>query len=168
MYPHDYIQQQPLTNYDMSAAPGRTYRYYENKPLFAFGMGLSLTQFSLKCNNTMGSAHAMAPMTLAREDISFNVVCTVTNTGKQPTRNIGPHVYSQIGFRDSLRMWYNDTIVSAGARIGDEVVQVYHQVGTELRASIIQQHPVPLRRLVEFERVTVCLKFFVGVSHHAQ
>lgn len=33
VYPHEYIQQQPLTNYDMSVAPGRTYRYYQGKPL---------------------------------------------------------------------------------------------------------------------------------------
>ena len=45
---------------------------------------------------------------------------------------------------------------TTGARVGDEVVQVYHQVGSKLRATIKQQHPVPLRRLVEFERVTVC------------
>ena len=33
------------TNYDMSAPPGRTYRYYTGKPLFSFGYGLSYTDF---------------------------------------------------------------------------------------------------------------------------
>ena len=111
MYPHEYIKQQPLTNYDMSVAPGRTYRYYQNKPLFAFGMGLSLTQFSLKCSNTMvqaakpadgailstsglSSAHTVAPVIPAiaatSKNISVNVVCTVANTGTRPTRTCQP------------------------------------------------------------------------------
>jgi len=47
MYPHSYIKEQSMVNYDMSIAPGRTYRYYQGKPLFHFGFGLSLTQFSL-------------------------------------------------------------------------------------------------------------------------
>ena len=33
------------TDYDMSKSPGRTYRYYNNKPLIPFGFGLSYTQF---------------------------------------------------------------------------------------------------------------------------
>ena len=31
MYPHDYIKQQPMTNFNMSLPPGRTYRYYTGK-----------------------------------------------------------------------------------------------------------------------------------------
>ena len=33
------------TDYNMTAPPGRTYRYYTGKPLFQFGYGLSYTQF---------------------------------------------------------------------------------------------------------------------------
>ena len=33
--------------------------------------------------------------------------------------------------------------------------QVYHQVGGALRAAIRKLHPVPMRRLVQFARVTV-------------
>merc|ERR1711870_141120 len=47
MYPHDYIKHQSMVNYDMSVAPGRTYRYYQGTPLFHFGFGLSLTTFRL-------------------------------------------------------------------------------------------------------------------------
>jgi hypothetical protein len=47
------------------------------------------------------------------------------------------------------------TVSNTGARLGDEVVQVYHQVSEALRVSITKLHPVPLRRLIEFERVTV-------------
>ena len=121
MYPHEYIQQQPLTNYDMSIAPGRTYRYYQGKPLFSFGMGLSLTSFSLECNATAHQPPAPMPLSID-SGRNMSVECTVANTG---------------------------------SLLGDEVVQVYHQVGGALRTSISKLHPVPLRRLVQFERVTV-------------
>jgi len=66
MYPHDYINQQPMDNFDMSVAPGRTYRYYTGQPLFPFGHGLSYSSFELSCVN--GSA-------------SYSHTCTVANRG---------------------------------------------------------------------------------------
>lgn len=57
MYPHDYIQQQSMVNYDMSVAPGRTYKYYQGKPLFPFGYGLSLTTFHLNPCQMKPSSH---------------------------------------------------------------------------------------------------------------
>lgn len=64
MYPHDYIQKQSLTNYDMAKAPGRTYKYYMDTPLFAYGSGLSYTTFNLNCSG-----------------VPFEISCTLTNTG---------------------------------------------------------------------------------------
>eukprot|EP00045_Choanoeca_perplexa_P015809 m.204769 g.204769 ORF g.204769 m.204769 type:complete len:863 (+) comp17088_c0_seq12:3-2591(+) len=68
MYPHDYINQQPMTNYDMSLAPGRTYRYYTGQPLFPFGHGLSYTSFGLTCVNSSSGKQ-------------YVHTCTVANTG---------------------------------------------------------------------------------------
>jgi len=65
LYPHGYIQEQPMTNYDMSRAPGRTYKYFQGTPLFPFGFGLSLTTFRLAC--AQGPEHTFR--------------CTVSNTG---------------------------------------------------------------------------------------
>ena len=72
MYPHGYIADQPMTNYDMSKAPGRTYRYYTGTPLFEFGTGLSLTSFELSCARDERSASALAAGT---------VVCELANVG---------------------------------------------------------------------------------------
>ena len=70
MYPHQYISEQPMTNYDMSKAPGRTYKYYQGQPLFSFGYGLSLTTFKLQC------AQKKAP----NGKLAFE--CKVSNMGK--------------------------------------------------------------------------------------
>merc|ERR1719188_2926662 len=58
MYPHDYIKEQSMVNYDMTVAPGRTYKYYQGKPLFPFGYGLSLTTFQLHQCEMRPSAHS--------------------------------------------------------------------------------------------------------------
>jgi len=49
MYPHSFIHEKAMTDYDMSSGVGRTYRYYKGAPLFPFGSGLSLTTFSMSC-----------------------------------------------------------------------------------------------------------------------
>ena len=73
MYPHKYISEQAMTNYDMSAAPGRTYKYYQGEPLFPFGFGLSLTSFSFNCSNVKATSYHSLP---------FTCICEVHNTGK--------------------------------------------------------------------------------------
>jgi hypothetical protein len=153
----------------MSASPGRTYRYYRGTPLFSFGMGLSLTQFSLECTNKLvQGAKLVAPVptneslspagtaltkATATTSTNISVVCIVTNTGERSIWNapaLRPYSSQQKNQGEIVRLR------TTGTRVGDEVVQVYHQVGSNLRATIMKQHPVPLRRLVEFERVTVC------------
>ena len=71
IYPHSFSKEQAMTDYDMTSAPGRTYRYYTGKPLFEFGHGLSYTTFVVACNRTSSSSSAA---------LSFS--CSVQNTGK--------------------------------------------------------------------------------------
>lgn len=55
-------------------------------------------------------------------------------------------------------------VENLGDREGDEVVQLYHSASAGLRARIGDAHPVPLRSLVAFERVTVPSKATATVT----
>ena len=46
-------------------------------------------------------------------------------------------------------------IENTGSMDGDEVIQVYHSAGDDIRAKIQDKHPAPIRSLVAFERVAV-------------
>jgi beta-glucosidase len=52
---------------------------------------------------------------------------------------------------ESLR--FECSILNKGQVVGDEVIQVYHSVGDDVRE--IANHPVPLKALVDFARVQV-------------
>ena len=109
IYPEAYVSQIALDDYDMTKAPGRTYRYYTGKPLFEYGQGLSYTTFGMQCK--CAGVCSATPM---------NFSCAVSNTG---------------------------------AVAGDEVVMVFHQAGDAIRTA--SDHPIPLKSLVQFDRVTL-------------
>jgi len=48
MYPSNYTETTDFLNMSMVAGEGRTYRYYTGTPLWAFGHGLSYTDFELR------------------------------------------------------------------------------------------------------------------------
>ena len=64
------------TDYEMSKPPGRTYRYYNNKPLIPFGFGLSYTTFQY--SNMIISSKTIDPCD------SLKVSVTIKNTGNMP------------------------------------------------------------------------------------
>lgn len=45
------------------------------------------------------------------------------------------------------------SVINAGNTVGDEVIQVYHSAGDDVRAKA--KHPVPLQSLVDFERIRI-------------
>jgi beta-glucosidase len=69
----DVSQLPPFEDYAMK---GRTYRYFEGKPLYPFGYGLSYTTFSY--NGLTGADNEV----VAGSPVTFEV--TVTNTGQRP------------------------------------------------------------------------------------
>ena len=88
-YPADYVNQVPMTDQSMRAAqgnPGRTYKFYTGKPVYAFGTGLSYTTFDYTTVNAVRPAYNiadLAPNALADDPQLKDVALTlnVTNTG---------------------------------------------------------------------------------------
>lgn len=83
MYPHEYTTQQNLSNYDMSAWPGRTYKYYSSgTPLYEFGRGLSLTTFTIQCKQQQKQKQTNVTVVAAvAATTGLEFTCTITNTG---------------------------------------------------------------------------------------
>lgn len=80
IYPADYINQIDLSNLNVSAPPGRTYRYYPaaSVPMnWTFGYGLSYSTFALSCSGGPGSVQAGSNFTVV-------VSCTDTNSAASP------------------------------------------------------------------------------------
>lgn len=54
---------------------------------------------------------------------------------------------------DDENMRFNCLVWNVGNVLGDEVIQVYHSAGADIRSSA--NHPVPLKSLVDFQRVRI-------------
>jgi len=82
IYPESFQEEASMLEHDLRVTPGRSYRYYRN-PTFAFGHGLSLTNFEVKLARLPNPSALSCPTF----DTAGNVKCTVTlhvrNTGSK-------------------------------------------------------------------------------------
>ncbi|KAJ3112822.1 hypothetical protein HK100_002207 [Physocladia obscura] len=85
-YKSDYINQVDLSAPVMREGPGRTYRFYQDEPLYPFGYGLSYADFSYIVSSslpkqlTVGKKHWKGESAVAAPRIKFEVI--VKNDGK--------------------------------------------------------------------------------------
>ena len=77
IFPRNYTDQMAMVEHDLRVAPGRTYRYYRD-PLFAFGAGLSLTEWEVKANETPS---CLAQLNTATPYAKCSVKLSVSNIG---------------------------------------------------------------------------------------
>ena len=141
MMPANYTSQIPIDDMNMTAGPGRTYKYFTGEPLYPMGYGLSYTRFTLHGNCS-----------------STNYSDTVATNGHFP-----PLLY--IASHDIVSCSLN--VTNVGERDGDEVVQLY----VEPNATTINQYlsgtavaPVVLRRLLAWRRVSIAAGKSVTVN----
>ena len=78
IYPKKFEQQAEMSEHDLRRPPGRTYRYYRD-PLWAFGHGLTLTNWSLAA--TAPTCLGALPTDAAEANQACSVVIQVKNTG---------------------------------------------------------------------------------------
>ena len=85
MYPADYVNQVSFFNMSMRVPPGRTYKFYTGAPVYAFGTGLSYTQFTCKWSMLPQGVAEDEPLTLPMKKLlvgDVNYEAEVTNSGK--------------------------------------------------------------------------------------
>ena len=85
IYPADYVNQISFFNMSMRASPGRTYKFYTGTPIYAFGTGLSYTQFTCKWSmlprgGLQDEALSLTFKQLELGDVNYEV--EVSNAGK--------------------------------------------------------------------------------------
>jgi len=59
---------------------------------------------------------------------------------------------------DQVKQFVTCDVTNTGARDGDEVLMLFHSVGSDIRGNVGSQHPIPLKNLIGFERVSVASK----------
>ena len=85
VYAADFIQQRPITNLDLRAQGGVTYRYFEGTPLWPFGHGMSYGVFDFKASaekKTLKTTVAKASSPAGKhQPLCFNVTVSAAKGG---------------------------------------------------------------------------------------
>ena len=144
MYPAAYTSQVSMYNFDMSLAPGRTYRYYTGAVLFPFGYGLSYTTFTY---------------TPVGGDRVVRLDGLTAATAAQEATGVVGHIPASL---KEVAVSYYVNVTNTGTVDADDVV-----LGFVVPPGA-GENGVPLRELFGFERVHVAAGQTVTVFLGAQ
>lgn len=157
IHPSNLVESVGLNELALAAGRGRTHRYFQDKPLWSFGFGLSYTEFELRwhaapfiqqCESDGSSKFSANPQCEAEPvdpDIDGSLTLHIEQLADAGQDIVLPVQVSNVGDWDSA-----------------EVVQVYIvPVTVELQ----NPAPVPLRQLATFKRVALAAGEKVRFDH---
>ncbi|KAF3522079.1 hypothetical protein F2Q69_00050918 [Brassica cretica] len=135
-YPQSYVEKLPMSNMNMrpdnsTGYPGRTYRFYTGETVYAFGDGISYTQFNHR--------HIKAPRLVS---LSLDASHPCRSSKCQSLDAVGP--YCGKAFEVQLR------VRNAGNREGSHTVFMF--------LSPPAVHRSPVKHLLAFEKVRLGMK----------
>ncbi|PON49836.1 Glycoside hydrolase, partial [Parasponia andersonii] len=135
-YPQSYVEKVPMTNMNMrpdpsSGYPGRTYRFYTGETVYAFGDGLSYTQFQ----HHLVKAPKLVNIPLAEGHTCHSSRCTTLDLHDQA------HSCENLAFDVHLR------VKNVGRSSGSQTVFLY--------TSPPSVHNSPKKHLLGFQKVYV-------------
>lgn len=144
IYDKDYSKKLPIQDMEYHTPPGRSYRYYTGKPLF------SCACFSpvLRCIDPCLPA--------CRCGCVANCIRGYRTVGD----GLSLTTFSHTCKCDDTTLHDSDITCSCdvkntGKMAGDEVVMVYDALSQAVRSAVGDSHPVPIKRLVDFERTAI-------------
>lgn len=136
-YPQSYVDKVPMSNMNMrpdesSGYPGRTYRFYAGETVYAFGDGISYTQF----NHRLIKAPRLVSLRLDESYPCRSSEC-------QSLDSIGPHCESDVEGGSDFEVHLN--VRNAGDREGSHTVFLF--------TTPPAVHRSPIKHLLGFEKV---------------
>lgn len=149
MYRSSFVEEQALMQYSQTAPPGRTYKYYQNPVVFPFGGAANnfcaiFSRNGIVCQDMLGTnARKIQGGVVSAAGMGYHdssIACSLSTAG--PADDV-----------DAKKYLVACNVSHLGGPSGDEVVQLYHVPPAGLNASV--DHPVPIKRLIAFERVAL-------------